>query len=141
LKYACVIDDCIYESKAKFGLYDKNNKLVDYLVTDDNGVDSYVLGYGSYSVKQLSGLKEYTLSDDFTFKVRDEDTPINKELFNYKIIEEGEVKGVVEEPKEEVVETPPDTKITFKKVWEAFKNVLRSICLLTKNLIFRLFML
>ncbi len=141
LKYACVIDDCTYESKAKFGLYDKNNKLVDYLVTDDKGEDSYILGYGSYSVKQISGLKDYSLSDDFSFKVRDEETPINKELFNYKNIEEGEVLAEVEEPKEEVIETPPDTRITFKKVWEAFKNVLRSVCLLTKNLIFRLFML
>jgi len=142
-KYACIVDDCIEEKNAKFGVYDKNNKLVDYMVTDSNGKDYLTLGYGTYNVKQISGLDDYTLADDFSFKILDEVSTLEEYLYNYKIIEDKEVKGVVEEPidtPEEVVELPPDTKITFKAIWDTFKVVLRSICILTKNLIFSCFM-
>lgn len=112
VKYACKDDECSYEENALFEVYDRDNNLVDSLITNDNGYSYITLGYGSYKVKQIKGIDGYTLSESFTEKIVDESTLHYKELYNYYIVHE-EVKG-------ESKEMPVIPETSVDNVWILF---------------------
>ncbi len=106
-KYACKEQICDPESAAKFSVYDIKNNLVNNIVTDKDGHTKIELGYGTYKLKQISGLYGYSISDEFNEKIIDEESKHFKELFNYYIEaeEEKNVDDIINEPtKEEIIE-------------------------------------
>ncbi len=118
-KYACYVDDCLFEKDAKFHVFDKNHKLVTTMMTDKNGVDSIVLGYGTYYFHQVQGLKDYSFVDDFQDKIVDETSKHEHILYNM----------LLEEPKEngEVLEEvlPPDTRVKIDVHMKVFNSVVK----------------
>ncbi len=79
------------EPNAKFQVYDKNNKLYKEAITDKNGYLVFDLPYGTYTIKQVDGLKNYKLVNDFKVTINEEKT-IKKELVN--IAMEAKVKVI-----------------------------------------------
>ena len=124
VKYACRDNVCVFEEKALFEVYDTNNKLVNTIITDGNGYAFVTLGYGRYDIKQISGLNEYTLSDDFSEKIVDESSVHYKELYNYYIESHEEVKGEYVE-----IVPVPDTKVDnfFVNIFSLFTDFFKGI--------------
>ena len=56
------------EEGAKFIVYD-NDKEVKEIITDSEGKIEFELPYGTYKIKQISGNKDYKLSDDLDISV------------------------------------------------------------------------
>jgi len=116
-KKACIDNNCVPEENALFDIYDKNNSLVNSLATDKNGMADIVLGYGTYLIKQSKGLENYSLAEEYSERIIDEEQLHQKELFNYLIKKEEkkEIKKVEEkvqkEKREEEVLVVPDTKV------------------------------
>ena len=119
-KKACRDNKCIAEKDAVFSILDKNGDLVKELITDEQGLSSIVLGYGSYSIKQERGLVDYSLADEYSERIVDEVSPHYKELFNNYLIKPEIPKEEPKpepkpEPKEEIVyveeEEIPDTYV------------------------------
>ncbi len=107
IKKMCHYDECSLESRAIFNIYNKNNELVNNIVTDENGYTFLELGYGSYTIKQIEGPSFYTLADPYSVKIVDEVTGLKKELFNY-YIKPPVVYDVPDLPdKDEYVPVPP----------------------------------
>lgn len=73
------------EKNIKFGIYDKNGKLVCEKVTDDEGKLYVTLPYGSYTLKQLTTTKNYEKMQDYNFEVREVGKTINKVFGNSEI--------------------------------------------------------
>lgn len=103
-KKSCKDDICIPEPNAEFILLDKNNNIVETLITDEEGNTSIIVGYGKYQIKQTKGLEDYLFSPTYQEFINNEETPHKKELFNYYN------NPTIEPP---VEETPPDTGITI----------------------------
>lgn len=60
------------EEGASFEIFDKNNKKIDKLVTNQDGVGMIDLPYGVYTIKQTSGEEGYVFTDDITVNVNKE---------------------------------------------------------------------
>ena len=80
-KYSLSNGEKKQEPNAKFQVYDKDNKLYKEAITDNNGYLLFNLPYGTYTIKQVDGLKNYKKVDDFTITINKEGT-ITKELIN-----------------------------------------------------------
>lgn len=63
------------EKDAKFEIY-FNGNLIKTITTDKNGKAFIVLPFGKYLVKQISGKKDYLLSDDFTLNVTEDSNEV-----------------------------------------------------------------
>ena len=112
-KYACKKDDCILESDAMFEVYDSKNNLVNSIVTNELGEAMIQLGYGTYKIKQVQGIKGYSMADEYSERIVDEDTIHYSEIINNYIEIKKEIK-VSEAPKEkeeEKEEEVPNTKV------------------------------
>jgi hypothetical protein len=105
-KYACKDQVCNPESDAKFSVLDIKGNLVNNIVTDKEGHAKIELGYGTYKIKQISGLYKYSEADEYSEKIIDEDASHFKELFNYYI----ENKEEEEEEKEDNTLEKPKPK-------------------------------
>ena len=121
-KYACKEDRCAFEENAEFQIIDKNNKNVDLLITDKLGSASITLGYGKYIIKQIKGIDDYSLVEEYSEKIVDEETKHKKSLFNNYIKKEEivEKEGPVIETKMEYMEPNievPKTKTDFPILW------------------------
>ena len=66
-------DTLIYmpEEGALFEIYDSFDNLVGTYTTNSNGIIELILPYGSYKIHQVSGLDNYTMSNDYNFDVTD----------------------------------------------------------------------
>lgn len=69
----------------KFGIYDKNNKLVKEKTTDSEGKIYVTLPYGAYTLKQLTSTKDFEKMEDYKFEVRETGDTINKVFGNAEI--------------------------------------------------------
>lgn len=69
----------------KFGVYDKNNKLVKEETTDSEGKIYVTLPYGAYTLKQLTATKDFEKMEDYKFEVREVGETINKVFGNAEI--------------------------------------------------------
>ena len=65
----CEDNECIKNSNAVFDVYDKNGKLVQTFKTDTNGIGQLMLGYGRYTIKQISGIAGYELVDNISLTI------------------------------------------------------------------------
>ncbi len=111
IKYACKDNLCGFERDAKFEIRDVKGNLVTTISTLENGYTNYTLGYGKYDIHQVSGLKNYTVADDYSEKIVDESSIHKKELYNY-YIENDEVVLEPEDSSEEII-LPPRTSVDF----------------------------
>lgn len=109
-KYFCKDSICNYEDEAIFQVLDKNNNLVDQIVTNKKGQGSIILGYGSYQVNQVKGVDGYSLVGNYSEKIVDETSIHEKTLYNHyiKVEDKEPLEPPKEEVKEEVKEEPKD---------------------------------
>lgn len=74
------------EPDISFEIYDKNNTLMDTIVTDEDGYANVILPYGTYTFKQINTTKNYYKVDDFKVSISEQDErPIYKLLSDSKI--------------------------------------------------------
>ncbi len=73
------------EVNVKFGIYDRNNKLIKTLTTDEEGKITFNLPYGHYTLKQLNTPSGYEKIKDYNFEVKDLGATINKVFSNAEI--------------------------------------------------------
>lgn len=72
------------ESNIIFEIYNKDNKLIDTIKTNDLGIAETILPYGNYIIKQLNTTTGYQKIEPFSIVIKDEiDETI--ELTDYKI--------------------------------------------------------
>lgn len=69
----------------KFGIYDKNNNLVQEKTTDSEGKIYVTLPYGTYTLKQLTSTHNFEKMEDYKFEVRTTGDTINKVFGNAEI--------------------------------------------------------
>ena len=80
----------IGEEGISFEIYDKNNKLVNTIITDSDGYASITLPYGSYTFHQVNSSYGYYKVDDFKVLIESyDDRPI------YKLLSDGEVTSKI----------------------------------------------
>lgn len=108
-KSYCQEENCLKEANAVFRIYDKFDNMVDELVTDKLGTANITLGYGKYTVKQISGLENYTLAENYDEHILDEETDLSKDLYNYYI-----EPDVPETPPIEEEVIPPKTGVKYR---------------------------
>ena len=70
------------EVNVKFGVYDKNDKLVGEYTTDEQGNFEFNLPYGTYTVKQLTTTSGHEKIKDFTIEVKEVGGVIKKVISN-----------------------------------------------------------
>lgn len=95
---------------------------MDKIITDKNGYSYITLGYGGYTIKQISGLEGYTLSNDYTERILDEDTKHLRILDNFFIEDKKEVLGETF-----VVEEIPDTKVDKRNFFDIILDIVWSM--------------
>ena len=84
VKKICKEEVCQNEENALLAIYDINDNLIEEVTTDINGEISFVVGLGTYVVKQISGTDGYDLSLPYKEVIIDE-IPCQKELYSYFI--------------------------------------------------------
>ena len=70
--YNSITDRKEVEKDAQFVVLDKDLNEVTSFKTDDNGYAEIELPYGNYTIKQVSGLKNYKLSEDINIEIKEE---------------------------------------------------------------------
>ena len=76
-----------YEPGAEFEIINSQNKTVGKITTDKSGLASYELPYGTYYLKQVKGLENYTLSKDIEFKIDEHDQVLNFTIKNISVLQ------------------------------------------------------
>lgn len=88
------------ESGITFEVYDKNNILIDTLITDSEGYATVTLPYGTYTFKQTTTTKNYYKVDDFKITISEyNEKPI------YKLLSDSEITAKVK-----IIKKDLDTK-------------------------------
>lgn len=78
------------ESGITFEIYDRDNKLIDSITTDEDGYATVTLPYGSYTFKQINTTEGYYKVDDFKVTIdKYDERPI------YKLLSDSEIKTKV----------------------------------------------
>lgn len=106
-KYSLSNGEKKLEEQAKFQVYDKNNKLYKEAITDKDGYIIFDLPYGTYTIKQVDGIKNYKFVESFKVTINKEET-ITKELINEAM--EAKVKVVKKDSETNKVINIPDIK-------------------------------
>ena len=94
------------EKNVSFDIYNKNNEIVDTIITDDYGYASIILPYGNYIFKQLNSTDGYMKVDDFNVEIVDE---IEREihLYDHKIKnDKNEIKTIKHENYDYIISVP-----------------------------------
>lgn len=73
------------EPNVKFGIYDKDNKLVKTLTTDSEGKITFTLPYGKYVLRQLTTPSGFEKIKDYNFEITESGPRINKVFSNAEI--------------------------------------------------------
>ena len=98
------------EVGVKFGIYNNKNKLIQELITDKQGIISFNLPYGVYTIKQLTSTFGHEKIKDFTIEVKETGNVIKKIIANKEITAKLKVVKIDEETNEII----PVKGITFK---------------------------
>lgn len=108
----------VSEAGVIFEIYDKNNILVESIVTDNDGYASIILPYGKYTFKQVSSTENYYKVDDFEVVI---DTNDEKPI--YKLLSNSEIKAKVKVIKKDLdtLENVLFGKVKFK-IFDVNKN-------------------
>lgn len=99
------------ENNALFEVYDKDDKLVGNVTTDNDGYGSIILPYGVYTFKQITGAKDYYKVDDFIVNIDKSDSrPI------YKLLSDSEITSRVKIIKKDIdtLDNIVNSNIKFK---------------------------
>ena len=81
-------DSIIPKSNIEFNIYDKDKNLVDTIKTNEEGITTINLKYGTYTIKQINTHEGYELNDEFKIEVKDnEDEIINLEDLKIEVPE------------------------------------------------------
>lgn len=59
------------ESNVKFNIYDKNNKLIKEVITNNEGIAKFELFYGSYIIKQINSSVGYQRVNDLKIEINE----------------------------------------------------------------------
>lgn len=73
------------ENGAVFSIYNQNNELVTTITTNRLGNASITLPYGKYTLKQISGTKNYLNIKDLSFEVVEDNIVQHFDLYNEEI--------------------------------------------------------
>ncbi len=115
-KEYCLDDICIDEENAKFLIKDDNKEFE--MVTNSEGKASINIGIGTYTLKQISGKKNYNYINDFNFNLLDySSNKINFRLIN--TLKKGEINVIVKDEEENYIE---DSKICL---YDENKNLIK----------------
>ena len=76
------------EPNITFEIYDKDNKLIKSITTDENGIAKITLPYGHYKVVQVNTTEGYTKIKPFTIFINDINKDYHYTINDYKIKEE-----------------------------------------------------
>ena len=76
------------EPNITFEIYDKDNKLVKSIITDENGIAKITLPYGHYKVVQANTTNGYTKIKPFTIFINNINKDYHYTINDYKIKEE-----------------------------------------------------
>ena len=106
-KYSLSNGEKKLEQEAKFQVYDKNNKLYKEAITDKDGYIVFDLPYGTYTIKQVDGIKNYKFVESFKVTINKEET-ITKELINEAM--EAKVKVIKKDSETNKVINIPNIK-------------------------------
>ena len=60
------------EANIEFNIYDKNNKIIKTIKTNELGKAEIILPYGEYTIKQLTSTEGYEFTNPMKIKVIDE---------------------------------------------------------------------
>lgn len=133
-KKYCKNEVCINEENSKFNVYDKNNNLVNTIITDSSGKATIELGYGNYTIEQVEGKEGYKLVDVFNDSIVDEESDHEHNLKNEWIaVDEDVVEEVVADDN---VVLPPDTGLMDYRN-NIFLELVEKIVLFLKKLLVR----
>ena len=77
-------DNNLNEENITFNIYNKNNELIKDITTNENGITSITLPYGTYTIKQVNSTEGYYKTDDIVVSISNTDN-INLELYDEKI--------------------------------------------------------
>ncbi len=83
-KYYGTTNNFIPEENISFEIYNNKNTLVETITTNNLGIATANLPYGTYTVKQLNTTAGYKETDDFKIIIED-NNPETIELYDYKI--------------------------------------------------------
>ena len=72
------------EANIEFQITNKNEDIVDTLKTDEEGIASTIIPYGTYTITQLNTTEGYELLEPFLIKI-DNNEPETMELYDFKI--------------------------------------------------------
>lgn len=86
-KYYCYLEDCIEENGAVFQII-QDDRVIDELVTNEDGYGSLELIFGKYTVKQIKGKDGYEFVKDFDLEIDSLLEEYQYTLSNNKIVEE-----------------------------------------------------
>ena len=73
------------EVGVRFGVYDINDKLIQEVITDNNGKINLTLPYGEYILKQLTTTEGYEYADDYSFNITTDGQEIKEVISNAEI--------------------------------------------------------
>ena len=88
----------------KFGIYDKSDKLIKEVITDNNGKIKGTLPFGEYTLKQLTTTPGYEYADDYKFNIDTDGEEIKEVISNAEIT-----------AKLKVIKIDADTKEVIKR--------------------------
>ena len=88
------------EVGVRFGVYDINDKLIQEVITDNNGKINLTLPYGEYILKQLTTTEGYEYADDYSFNITTDGQEIKEVISNAEITAKLKVIKIDAETKE-----------------------------------------
>ena len=100
-----------FEKNIEFGIYDKNNNLINRYYTDDIGTIKFQLNYGEYVFKQHTMYDNYESIPDYNICVK-ENNKYNKLVFKDKVKEEPKTEVKKEVKKDEIKYTDNSLELT-----------------------------
>ena len=90
-----------FEKNIDFGVYDKNNNLINTYITDSNGTIKFKLNYGVYTLKQHTVYEDYEMIDNYILDVKEHDK-FNKLVFKDRL----KSSNIKKESKNEMIYDP-----------------------------------
>lgn len=113
-------------SGAKYGIYDKNNNLVETLITDNDAhAESNYLAYGEYTIKELEPSNGYNLDDNvYSFFIDENNLIANIKVYEKVINGKIDITKVISNVNTEI--TIPEPNVKFG-LYDNNNNLLKEV--------------
>lgn len=86
IKYCETVNGLMEEDNIKFGVYNKNNELIQEFATNKDGMARITLNYGTYLIRQINSTNGYYKVDDLEIKVDNELSNLTYKLVDKPIL-------------------------------------------------------